>query len=229
VPGHPRGYERQRRLGVRGYPDHFISRTEELGLIDQLGWIVVNHGLEEIGKFADETGAPLKLSLNVSVQSLQDLQLPDKLALLLQKHGVPAENLTLEITESGLIRELSSAHDVLSRLRLKGVGLSIDDFGTGYSMMGQLRNIPATELKIDRSFVCKMHDAGGDRVMVQKSIEIGHELGMKVVAEGVETLEQLHFLRSYGCDIAQGYFFSRPLPAQELLEWLKAYGSQHGK
>ncbi len=137
------------------YPDNFIGRTEELGLIDQLGWIVVDKGLQEIGRFADETGAPLKLSLNVSVHSLHDLQLPDRLALLLQKHGVPAENLTLEITESGLIRELSSAHDVLSRLRLKGVGLSIDDFGTGYSMMAQIRNIPATwEPGQDRQDFC---------------------------------------------------------------------------
>jgi EAL domain-containing protein (putative c-di-GMP-specific phosphodiesterase class I)/CheY-like chemotaxis protein len=210
-------------------PDHFIGRAEQLSLIDLLGWVVVDHGLREVGAFSDEMGVPLQLSLNVSVRSLHDLKFPDTLSALLQKHGVLAENVTLEITESGLIQELSTAHHILAKLRMKGVQLSIDDFGTGYSMMGQLRNIPAKELKIDRSFVCNMNSGSGDRVMVQKTIEIGHELGMKVVAEGVETLEQLHFLRSYGCDIAQGYFFSRPLPALELLEWLKAYRSQHEK
>jgi EAL domain-containing protein (putative c-di-GMP-specific phosphodiesterase class I) len=210
------------------FPDNFIGRAEQLGLIDQIGWIVANSGLAEVGQFADEMGVAPKLSLNVSVQSLHDLKFPDNLLALIEKFGVLPENLTLEITESGLIQESSSAHDILARLRLKGIQLSIDDFGTGYSMMGQLRNIPASELKIDKSFVCNMHGSDGDRVIVQKTIEIGHELGMKVVAEGVETLEQLHFLRSHGCDIAQGYFFSRPLPALELLEWLKAYRSQYG-
>jgi EAL domain-containing protein (putative c-di-GMP-specific phosphodiesterase class I) len=110
---------------------------------------------------------------------------------------------------------------------MKRVHLSIDDFGTGYSMMQQLRNIPATELKIDRSFVMNMLESDSDRVMVQKTIEIGHELDMKVVAEGVETSEQLKFLRSNGCDIAQGYLFSRPLPAEELLDWLSTYSFRY--
>jgi EAL domain-containing protein (putative c-di-GMP-specific phosphodiesterase class I)/ActR/RegA family two-component response regulator len=208
------------------FPDDFIGRAEELGLIDELGWLVAKRGLQQAERFEDEAGPTFRLSLNVSVHSLHDLKFPDILSKIVQGNRIPMENVTLEITESGLIQELSGAHDVLARLRLKGVQLSVDDFGTGYSMMGQLRNIPATELKIDRSFVWNMHGNDGDRVMVQKTIEIGHELGMKVVAEGVETLEQLHFLRSYGCDVAQGYFFSRPLPAQELLEWLKGYRSQ---
>jgi EAL domain-containing protein (putative c-di-GMP-specific phosphodiesterase class I) len=106
---------------------------------------------------------------------------------------------------------------------MKQMQLSIDDFGTGYSMMQQLRNIPATELKIDRSFVGNMHSTESDRVMVQKTIEIGHELGMKVVAEGVETQAQLDFLRANGCDIAQGYLFSRPLPLNDLISWLATY------
>jgi EAL domain-containing protein (putative c-di-GMP-specific phosphodiesterase class I) len=108
---------------------------------------------------------------------------------------------------------------------MKQMQLSIDDFGTGYAMMQQLRSVPATELKIDKSFVQSMGDAPSDRVVVRKTIEIGHELGMKVVAEGVETLEQLDFLRMNGCDTAQGYFFSRPLPARDLTNWLAAYRS----
>jgi EAL domain-containing protein (putative c-di-GMP-specific phosphodiesterase class I) len=104
---------------------------------------------------------------------------------------------------------------------MKHVQLSIDDFGTGYSMMQQLRRVPATELKIDKSFVMAMHTDHSARVVVQKTIEMGHALGMLVVAEGVETAEQLDFLRINGCDIAQGYFFSRPLPRRELLRWLQ--------
>jgi EAL domain-containing protein (putative c-di-GMP-specific phosphodiesterase class I) len=106
---------------------------------------------------------------------------------------------------------------------MKDVLLSIDDFGTGYSVMQQLRHIPATELKIDKSFVQNMRVHDRDRVLVMKTIEIGHELGLKVVAEGVETPEQLEFLRLNGCDVAQGYLFSRPLATGDLKEWLGRY------
>jgi EAL domain-containing protein (putative c-di-GMP-specific phosphodiesterase class I) len=135
---------------------------------------------------------------------------------------VSPANVILEITESGLIRELASALDILARLRMKRVQLSIDDFGTGYSMLQQLRLVPATELKIDKIFVQTMHTDHSARVVVQKTIEMGHAIGMQVVAEGVETAGQLDCLRADGCDIAQGYFFSRPLPPTELLSWLRA-------
>ena len=214
---------------VRGliFPDDFIARLEELGLIDQLGWIVANRGLAEISKFADENGVIPMLSINVSVSSLHDLKFPDTMAALIGKYGISANMIILEITESGLLQELTRTLDVLTRLRMKQVQLSIDDFGTGYSMMQQLRNIPATEMKIDKSFVQNMHGTDSDRVMVQKTIEIGHELGMKVIAEGVETSEQLAFLRSNGCDLAQGYLYSRPLPVPELLVWLESYRARH--
>jgi EAL domain-containing protein (putative c-di-GMP-specific phosphodiesterase class I)/ActR/RegA family two-component response regulator len=205
------------------FPDDFIFRLEELGLIDRLGWIVAGHGLAEMSSFADHKGLAPRLAFNVSASSLDDLKFPDKMSTLIATHGFSPENVTLEITESGLIKEFTRTLDVLTRLRMKRVHLSIDDFGTGYSMMQQLRNIPATELKIDRSFVINMLESDTDRVMVQKTIEIGHELDMKVVAEGVETSEQLEFLRSKGCDIAQGYLFSRPLPAKDLLDWFSAF------
>jgi EAL domain-containing protein (putative c-di-GMP-specific phosphodiesterase class I)/FixJ family two-component response regulator len=208
-------------------PDDFIPRLENLGLIDRLGWIVVDRGLSELSKFADKDGVTLMLSMNVSVSSLHDLKFPDTMAALIATHGVSPQKVILEITESGLIKELTHTLDVLTRLRLKQVQLSIDDFGTGYSMMQQLQNIPATELKIDKSFVQNMHGRDSDRIMVQKTIEIGHELGMKVIAEGVETSEQLAFLRSNGCDLAQGYLYSHPLPVAELLVWLKTYRNRH--
>jgi EAL domain-containing protein (putative c-di-GMP-specific phosphodiesterase class I) len=205
------------------FPDQFIGRFEEVGLIHQLGWAVVNRGLSEIAQFADARGIAPALSLNASASSLKDLTYPDKMASLIAAHGIAPEKIVLEITESALIQDLTRTLDVLARLRMKQVQLSIDDFGTGYSMMQQLRNVPATELKIDKSFVQNMHDSPSDRVVVRKTIEIGHELGMKVVAEGVETQEQLDFLRANGCDTAQGYLFSRPLPPKELLSWLATY------
>lgn len=208
------------------FPDDFISHAEQHNLIDKLGWIVVNRGLADIEKFADADGRSPMLSINVSAYSLHDLKFPDTVLKLLKQYDISAENLIFEITESGLIQELSSTLDVLTRLRMKRVNLSIDDFGTGYSMMRQLRRIPATELKIDKGFVQNMLHSDSDRVMVQKTIEIGHDLGMKVVGEGVEIPEQLEFLRNHGCDIAQGYLFSRPLSTPALVTWLKDYRSK---
>jgi len=204
------------------FPDAFIGRAESLGLIDALGWLVAKRAMTEIKLFTGSDGAPLTLSLNVSVHTLQDLSFPDKFVALAQAHGVSPANVILEITESGLIKELCSALDILTRLRMKQVQLSIDDFGTGFAMMQQLRHVPATEIKIDKSFVHDMHANDSARVMVLKTIELGHELGMKVVAEGVETAAQREFLRANGCDFAQGYFYSRPLAVPVLQKWLAA-------
>jgi EAL domain-containing protein (putative c-di-GMP-specific phosphodiesterase class I) len=210
------------------YPDRFIERMEDIGLIDQVGWIVAEQGLSDVGHFTGEEFGTLGLSLNISAYSLRDLNLPNSLFDLVVKYGVAINEVTLEVTETGLIRELSVTLDVLCRLRIKEAQLSIDDFGTGYSMMEQLRNIPATELKIDRSFVGNMLTHDQDSVIVRKTLEIGSELGMRVVAEGVETTEQLDYLRSHGCKIVQGYLFSRPLPCAEMVTWLNDYRSIPG-
>jgi EAL domain-containing protein (putative c-di-GMP-specific phosphodiesterase class I)/ActR/RegA family two-component response regulator len=207
------------------FPDNFIGRVEGLGLIDQLGWIVYDRGMREVGQFADHHGTVPMLSLNVSLHSLKDLNFPDRFVSLIEQNGMSPGNVTIEITESGLMEELSKTLDVLTRLRIRQVSLSIDDFGTGYAMMQQLQNVPATELKIDKSFVQNLHCNDRDRVIAQKTIEIGHELGMKVVGEGVETQEQMDFLRANHCDALQGYLFSRPLPAKDLLNWLGHYRS----
>jgi EAL domain-containing protein (putative c-di-GMP-specific phosphodiesterase class I) len=149
------------------------------------------------------------------------LSFPDKLSSLAMEKGVLPQNTIIELTESGLLSNYAHTLDVLARLRVKHFELSIDDFGTGYSMMQQLQTIPATELKIDKSFVQNKHGSKSDLVMVIKMIEIGHELGLRVVAEGVETTEQLQFLRANQCDLAQGYLFSRALPVDELAVWLQ--------
>jgi len=206
------------------YPDSFIARCEGLNLIGQLGSLVAARALSEIAGLSGARGKPLVLSINISAFNLLDLTFPDTLFDLARKHHKKPEEVVLEITETGIIRELTQTLDVLTRLRMKGFQISIDDFGTGYAMMQQLQNIPATEIKIDRSFVMNMNNRS-DRVMVLKTIEIGHELGLNVVAEGVETAKHLEVLRAHGCDIAQGYFFSKPLPPADFVAWLANYRS----
>ena len=210
------------RLGLLP-PDCFIARLEALGAIDSFGWLMADQGLEEARRFASNGRPAPRIALNVSAQSLKDLRFPDTFVSLAGKHSVPAESITVEITESSLMQDPSSALDVLTRLRMKNIQLSIDDFGTGYAMMQQLVNIPANELKIDKVFVQNMHANSSDRVLVEKTIEIGHELGMTVTAEGVETAAQLEFLRRKGCDRAQGFLFSRALPLAAVNEWLKSH------
>jgi len=205
------------------FPDAFISRVEGLGLIDRLGLLAQKRGLSELGQFVQPGRPPLALSVNVSATSLLDLTLPDTLASLALEHQIDPERITVEVTESGFFKDLSKVLDVLARLRLKRFQISIDDFGTGYAMMQQLRHIPATEIKIDQSFVRNMQVSQSDRIVVEKTVEIGHELGMKVVAEGVETIEQLRFLRKIGCDVVQGYYFSKALEPAALQVWLSKY------
>ena len=202
-------------------PDHFIGRCEAMGLIDKLCWLTVEMALEEVKHFKERNSVYPRLSLNASVYTLRDLKFPDKFMSLLVRHGFPAGRIVIEITETGLIRELARTLDVLTRLRMKTIQLSIDDFGAGYAMMQQLQNIPATELKVDMSLVQNMHASDSDRVMVEKTIEMGHELGMEVIAEGVMTPEQVKLLRAMNCDAAQGFLFSHPLPAGELTKWLR--------
>ncbi|HUX46128.1 MAG TPA: EAL domain-containing response regulator [Terracidiphilus sp.] len=205
------------------YPEHFLERMEVLGLMDRLCWVTVDLGLAEVGQFADQDGRVPRLSLNVSVTSLRDLKFPDIFLDLAHKHGVPAKNIAVEITETGLVTELALTLDVLTRLRMRQIQLSIDDFGTGYAMMQQLQNVPAIELKIDKSFVQWMESNMSDRVMVEKIIEMGHELEMEVVAEGVETQEQYDLLRKKGCDSVQGFLVSHALPPEEMVRWLAEY------
>jgi EAL domain-containing protein (putative c-di-GMP-specific phosphodiesterase class I)/ActR/RegA family two-component response regulator len=207
------------------FPDNFISRIEALDLMDRFCWITAERALQEVKQFIGPDGVLPRLAINVSVSSLRDLKFPDIFMGLARKHDFPAERIVLEITESGLI-EFSLALDVLTRLRMRNFQLSIDDFGTGYSMMKQLQNVPAIELKIDKMFVQNMDGNHSDLVMVEKIIEMGHELDMEVIAEGVETDDQYKLLCEKGCDGVQGYLFSRALPPQEMVQWLDAYRAQ---
>lgn len=207
-------------------PDHFIARTESMGLSDKLFWLTVEMALTDVKQFRGKHAGDPRLSINASVYTLRDLKFPDTFMAVLTKHGYPAGKIVVEITETGLIRELAHTLDVLTRLRMKAIQLSIDDFGAGFAMMQQLQNIPATELKVDMSLVQDMHASESNRVMVEKTIEMGHELGMEVIAEGVTKTEQVELLKGMGCDAAQGYLFSPPLSPDELVEWLKKHGTR---
>ena len=200
------------------YRNDFITAAESCGIIDQLTWMVVDQVFHDAQHFATRGWVPT-LSINVSAFSLCDLKLPDRIMASAEATGIAPERIIVEITESGMVQKVAPVLDILARLRLRGINLSIDDFGTGFSMMHQLKRIPANEIKIDKEFIGAMTHEHSAEVIVRKTIEIGHELRMKVVAEGVETPEQFQLLKKLNCDVAQGYLFARPMPANALLAW----------
>lgn len=201
------------------FPDSFIGVAEDNGLIDDLTRVVLVEALEQSRRWRDE-GLMLRVAVNVSMHNLARLEFADFVLGEVVRCGVAAEALILEVTESRLMTNILAPLDILTRLRLKRISLSIDDFGTGHSSLSQLRNIPFDELKIDQSFV---HGAGLDknqRAFFSSSLGIARQLGMKTVAEGVEDRADWDFLRQQGCDLAQGYFIARPMPAGKLRAWL---------
>ena len=204
-------------------PGNFIERIEGLGLIDELCWGTAKLALNDVKHFNATAGFDLRMSINASMHSLQNLDFPDQLVDLASQVMVPVQSIAIEVTESGLAKQLSRTLDVLTRLRMKGFDLSIDDFGTGYAMMLQLQNVPATELKIDRSIVERIHTSESERVMAEKIIEMGHALGMEVIAEGVAVRKQYDLLRKMGCDGVQGFLISRPLPPAAVTRWLAEF------
>ncbi|HYI43490.1 MAG TPA: EAL domain-containing protein, partial [Sphingomicrobium sp.] len=163
-------------------------------------------------------GLSTNVAFNISAISLQRLDFPDLVERICNELDVPTDRLVLELTE-GATQPLIKLMDTLTRFRIKGIGLAIDDFGTGYSSLMQLRQLPFTEVKIDRLFVKDLPIARDSRVIVQSIVDLAHGLGLVATAEGVETVEQLRFLRTTGCDVAQGYLFARPLEADALAAW----------
>jgi len=200
------------------YPDQFIEETEQLGLMNALTDLVMERALKEVA--ALDNLAEATLSINFSASSLVDLALPERIAERVERARFPLSRVVIEITESGLIKEFGKALDVLARLRLRSAGVSIDDFGMGYSSMAQLRRVPCTELKIDRTFVKDMLADESAMAVVEESINLAHRLRLRVVAEGVETPQQARRLADAGCDLAQGFYYSSPVPAQDLVAWL---------
>ena len=214
------------RLGLI-LPDRFLPLAEESGLVDELTWIVLRQVVRQCKQWMLE-GVNIQVSVNMSANTLKDLSLPDKLEKLLSKHGLFTSQLVLEITETALMDELITSLDILTRLRVKGIELSIDDFGTGYSSMVQLHRVPFSEIKIDRSFVSVMEHDDEAKAIVETIIMLGHKLNMKTVAEGVETADCQAQLIELGCDELQGYAFSKPVPGDQILDWLKDFQNKNG-
>jgi diguanylate cyclase (GGDEF)-like protein len=201
-------------------PDEFIPPAQKTGVITPLTMFVLDEALRQCRTWALQ-GMELCVAVNLSTRNLLDVHLPDTVGELLARWEVPARLLELEITESTILADPVRAMEILSRLDEMGIRLAIDDFGTGYSSLAYLKRLPVDELKIDKSFILGMEENENDAVIVRSTIDLGRNLGLRVVAEGVETAKAWNRLVSLGCDIAQGYYLSRPVPADQLTEWLR--------
>ncbi len=208
-------------------PDQFIPLAEHTGQIAPLTEWVLHTALRQ-GQAWAQRGIVLDIAVNLSARTLHDIRLPDLIADLLRQYDYTPAYLTLEITESALMIDPTRALDVLTRLAALGVHLAIDDFGTGYSSLGYLKRLPVDEVKIDKSFVLEMTGNAKDAALVRSIVAMAHALNLSVVAEGVETREAWDLLRVLGCDVTQGYYLSRPIPAPELERWIDERSSREG-
>ncbi|OHE60377.1 MAG: hypothetical protein A2X71_03565 [Thiobacillus sp. GWE1_62_9] len=206
----------------RGFlePDSFIPLAEEAGLIGPLTHWVLKTALQQQAALR-RRGHSLTMAVNLSARNLHDMTLPAVIHGLLAESGITAGHLTLEITESAVMASPSDGLSILTELDRMGVTLAIDDFGTGYSSLAYLKRLPVDELKIDKSFVMDMEANDNDAVIVRSTIDLAHNLGLKVTAEGVENRDAWDTLSILGCDASQGYFIGRPMPADKLEAWLR--------
>lgn len=201
------------------FPDEFIPLAEKSGLVKLLTVVVLKKALAQCAAWRAE-GSPLTMAVNISAINLQDEDFPDRVAGLLKEQQADASWLELEITESAIMTNPVLAIANIKALSDMGAQISIDDFGTGYSSMTYLKQLMVAKIKIDKSFVMEMATNKSDAVIVRSTIDLGHNLGLKVIAEGVEDVESWDRLKELGCDSAQGYFMSRPLSAEKFSEWL---------
>jgi diguanylate cyclase (GGDEF)-like protein len=203
-------------------PSEFIPQVERSTLIRPFTLWVIEHALSQSRQWQD-AGLPTKVAVNISARNLLDSELPDDVAKLLVKHRMTPDYLELEITESAIVADPERALDILTQLHDRGVHISIDDFGTGYSSLAHLKKLPVSNLKIDASFVSDMTDDENDAIIVRSTVDLSHNLGLNVIAEGVEDQETLDILKVLDCDYAQGFFICRPIPAADVTEWLRAH------
>jgi len=196
-------------------PVAFIPLAEHSEQIDRLTEWVINHALHQAAAWR-ANGLELQVAVNLSAKNIHDRQLPDTLASKCRAGGIPPQSITLELTETAFTTDSVTLLEVLGRLRLKGFHLSIDDFGTGYSSIAQLLRLPFTELKVDQSFVTDLDLVRSSRVVTKTIIDMAHNLGLSAVAEGVETEPVMRLLAEFGCDIAQGDLFSKPVDAMQI-------------
>jgi diguanylate cyclase (GGDEF)-like protein len=202
-------------------PDLFIPLAEQNGTIIAIGEWVLDQACRQLREWHDQGFSDLRMAVNLSTVQLHHSELPRVVNNLLQIYRLPPRSLELEVTETGLMEDISTAAQHLLSLRRSGALIAIDDFGTGYSSLSYLKSLPLDKIKIDKSFVQDLMDDDDDATIVRAIIQLGKSLGMQVIAEGVETIEQENYIIAEGCHEGQGYFYSKPLPARELLAYLK--------
>ncbi len=213
---------------IRGFisPAEFIPIAEQTGLIKPITLWVVDEALRQASEWR-EAGIGLAISVNISAQNLHDPALTEDIASRLERWGAAADWLRLEITESAVMDDAQGALRRLNGLADMGLELAMDDYGTGYSSLSYLKRMPLTELKIDRSFVSNIMADQKDALIVSSTVELGHSLGLRVVAEGVETQDEWTGLQMLGCDVAQGFFLGRPMPPDGIVAWLEETGRDY--
>lgn len=203
-------------------PEEFIPIAEKSDLISDVTQVIIENAIREAVKWK-ELNVDLKTAVNLSMLVATDICFPDKVVAMVKEAGLSCSDFTFEVTESKLLKENAGAMETLARLRMKGFGLSIDDFGTGFSNIDQLRNFPFNELKIDQTFIRQaLHDPKA-KASVELSVEFGRKLAMNVVAEGIETKEELEYISQLGVNEIQGFYFAQPMPFEKLVEWFFIY------
>ncbi len=200
-------------------PARFIPALEAAGLIDGLFFSMARQAATDLAHWR-QLGLKLKMAINLSMDTAHNLEVPDRLGQIVHEAGLQPADFVIEVTESRLMMDRSVAMETITRLSLMGFVLSIDDFGTGYSSLVQLIDLPFRELKIDGGFVQRSDNERKAQAIVRIAILLGQQLGMSVIAEGVETQAQMDFVLSNGCNHVQGYYFARPMPMQDCTEWL---------
>jgi len=208
---------------VHGYvsPDEFVPMAERNRMIKPLTQWVLRRAFLDCANWHKQ-GLPIKVSINLSTKDLHDPELPDLISGVAVATGIQPEWIKLEITESSVMAEPESALGIIQRLHELGYRFSIDDFGTGYSSLAYLKRLPLTEIKIDKAFVMDILNSENDAAIVKATINLGHNLGLMVTAEGVENKEIMTQLMEYGCDVAQGYFLSKPVSVQDFDQWMNS-------
>jgi EAL domain-containing protein (putative c-di-GMP-specific phosphodiesterase class I)/ActR/RegA family two-component response regulator len=202
-------------------PPHFVSAAEDFELIDALTAQVFRQSVAWLSRSLQQT--ELSISLNISARSLLDYHLAEHLSTLCREFSITPERIVLELTESSAMTDPLRSLDLMTRFRVKGFQLSIDDFGTGFSSMVQLVRLPFTEIKIDRSFVAPMMNSSESLAVTRSIVNLGSSLGLRVTAEGIEDAETLNYLGRLGCDLAQGYYISKPMSGDAALDWTRSY------
>ena len=205
-------------------PERVVEGAERAGFIHKLSLSMLNKAICECCQW-HQAGYPISVSVNLSVRDLSNLELTDEVKLIMDEYQLDYGFLTLEITESVMMENLAVSMEVLNKLHNLGIHISIDDFGTGFSSLAYLKRLPVTELKIDKSFIMEMNEDANDRKIVSSTINLGHNLGLKVVAEGIETQKVMELLKEMGCDQMQGYFIGKPMTPEAFRYFLKNHSN----